>query len=186
MNEFSPRNRIFVEIGCHPLKHREVTQNRVAASVGHTLDVVLCGRNWQGLLSIYWASISGLACCLVSRSFDVFVPPGAGSPEYIRATLFLPCCKWGCCVCLLGEGGRKQQQRNPWFGRDKSREERERAILCFMSIYSLHLHCFCQPKALYKLYKQIMYQHHFIHCWYIAVKHLPGTYFLEAKKKKKM
>ena len=75
MNEFSPRNRIFVEIGCRPLKHREVTQNLVAASVGHTLDVVLCGRNWQGLLSIYWASISGLACCLVSRSFDVFVPP---------------------------------------------------------------------------------------------------------------
>lgn len=51
-----------------------------------------------------------------------------------------------------------------------------------MSIYSLSLHYFCQLQALYKLYNQIMYQHHFIHCWYVAVKHLPGTYFLEGKK----
>lgn len=77
-----------MEIRCHPLKNREITQNLMAACMDHTLDSVLCGPNWQGLPSIYWASRGGLGPGSVLSPFDIFCAPGARSP--VRATLYLP------------------------------------------------------------------------------------------------
>lgn len=84
-----------------------------------------------------------------------FVCPGSGSTSLNRGTQ----CLIVACMLVSNLHG-KEIPKEPLFLEVihlKIWDSSVRDTSCFMAIYNLYMHYFCQLKALYKLHNQIMY-----------------------------